>query len=377
MNHALLDSRKEHWLCIRIWPASPNCGIYIFRRDELLTRCQKDEEMNVGEAPFLELNCVYISHHAPENTAFVDVLDDCLFFEVEDAGHQIRPICRLLARKKFPSDFRPVGICGARNEEVDRAKVASDGHRVLEALTHVTWTANVAGWQNNPLSDLVEVKVIISSVKSILEPVIQGRPEQGLVHAQKPQTILISRRPHVNHVALEKSASPQDSRRLILSLMKAEGDISGLGKPCGMILVGLVQLEVRMPAALAAREKENIVERGVRSMQITDSHERPSTPPKNDIARLCLRLVSGEDHRDLICSRKIAAPGVGAGGDAQPHRVIFRIVCEVSEDLVRMPEEMGILVVVSDDCLKCLHRIRRRVGLLTMRYSRAARGSCI
>jgi hypothetical protein len=128
VNHASLDSRKKQWLCVRIWPASPDRRINVLGSKKLLPRLQKDEEVDVGEAMLLELNCIDISNHPPKNAVLVNVLDDCFLFELENASHQIGSISRLLTRKQLASDFRPVGICCSSNEKVDSTIIAGNRH---------------------------------------------------------------------------------------------------------------------------------------------------------------------------------------------------------------------------------------------------------
>jgi hypothetical protein len=37
----------------------------------------------------------------------------------------------------------------------------------------MAWSANVAGWKNNTLPDFVQIQVIVSGVKGVLEPTIE------------------------------------------------------------------------------------------------------------------------------------------------------------------------------------------------------------
>jgi hypothetical protein len=114
MDHASLDCLKEHWLGVRIRPPCPNGRINILRCQQLLSPLQKNEEMNVGQSPLLEFNCVNILNCTPTNSVFVDVLDYRLLFQLKDTRHQLRTIMGRLSRKQFLSNLRLFRIGCAR-----------------------------------------------------------------------------------------------------------------------------------------------------------------------------------------------------------------------------------------------------------------------
>jgi hypothetical protein len=96
-------------------------------------------------------------------------------------------------------------------------------------------------------------------MERILETIVKGSSEEGLIHAEKAQMVLVSRSPHINHVPLEKTASSQDSGWLVCSLVQTVCDIASLSEAGRMILVGVFHSEFWVPSALASREQQHIV----------------------------------------------------------------------------------------------------------------------
>src|SRR5882762_5010029 len=132
MQHVFGDRLIEEGMEVRIRELCRDNAIHMVGIVYLVWPLEEDEEMHMGQATLLELNCVDPPRKLSKKSTF-DLLQQGLHLLVEDASNNVRMVCSSLAcpiiklQESF-LDFRPIGICCHGQEDVRLAPIVTDCH---------------------------------------------------------------------------------------------------------------------------------------------------------------------------------------------------------------------------------------------------------
>jgi hypothetical protein len=155
VHHALSDSGIEGGMGNGIRDLSRDDGVDVSCITYFEGLPQKDEEMDVRQTTLLKLYGEDKALNIPKET-FLYVFQHGLDLLGKDACHYVRTIrggltfprligivIIVIICEEIVIYLWPAGICGHGEEDVRFAAMASDGHRVLKELEHVTGAAGM------------------------------------------------------------------------------------------------------------------------------------------------------------------------------------------------------------------------------------------
>ena len=108
---------------------------------------------------FLEFDSVNMSKSTAKYTILHENIDEGRLVHVKDTAHQLRMICRRLARKEEIFYFWPLSVGGECDEKIESVIVASEGDGILESLIHVSRATSVRQREDNAITNIMEINV--------------------------------------------------------------------------------------------------------------------------------------------------------------------------------------------------------------------------
>ena len=135
MHHELGDSAVQLRVALRVRDLRADQAINVIHCDGLVLFSKDQKEVEVWQAPFLELNGAIVSND-PAQGAFVhQEVQSLLDLLDEDPGNDVRAVGCSLPRQQAAQDLRPIGIAADGDEQIWLAKVGNPGHGILQFQT--------------------------------------------------------------------------------------------------------------------------------------------------------------------------------------------------------------------------------------------------
>ena len=116
-------------------------SIHKVRSDQPIVVSKDVEGVEVWQTSFLKLNSGDVGHHFTQKLAIDDVIHHLVLLQLEDSGHQVRPILGFLTREEFICNFLPVWIGCHSDKQIWLAIFSTNCHSILEFGQIPPWTA--------------------------------------------------------------------------------------------------------------------------------------------------------------------------------------------------------------------------------------------
>jgi hypothetical protein len=85
-----------------------------------------------------------------------------------------------------------LSVRGESDEKIESMIVASEGNGVLETLVHVSRATGVRGWEDNAVTDVMEINVSFSVSHGVFKAAVQSGAQLRLVGFDPSETVLIT-----------------------------------------------------------------------------------------------------------------------------------------------------------------------------------------
>lgn len=108
--------------------------------------------MSMRKSSLLVFDGICPSNYLSKKRLIDDIFEELFQVNVEDSCNQIRSIGNLLARIEFSFDLWPVGVASKSDKEIWFSHPYNYGHRIIIALSHISFTSLERTWQLDILS---------------------------------------------------------------------------------------------------------------------------------------------------------------------------------------------------------------------------------